>query len=192
MSEQEGTSGILLREVIVGNEHAPGEIFDRYVGRLVALVRRRVSSRLSQRVDPEDIAQSAFRSFFVRAKNGEYRWRRSGDLWRLLAKISLSKLRRQVEIHTAAKRAIAQESQNDFCIENQANRLPSVEEQAALLEEVEIAMQQCSATEREVLQLRLAGEGIESIANSINRSQRTVRRILKVCRETFEQRLLEK
>jgi RNA polymerase sigma-70 factor (ECF subfamily) len=189
----ENLSKQLLARFRDGDSQAAAEVFDRYVARLLSLARRRMSPRLQRRVDADDVVQSAMRSFFVRAANDDYVLQRAGDLWRLLAAITLSKLRRQVEVHTAAKRAVAKEAhsagddQDDLTAVAGHEPLPG--EEAALMEELQRVMQLSSPAQREALQLRLTGETIESIAQSMGRSQRTVRRLLQNSRQELERRL---
>jgi DNA-directed RNA polymerase specialized sigma24 family protein len=96
--ENEEVSGAdLLERWKSGDEAAAAEIFDQYLSRLTALARTRLSPKLARRVDPEDIVQSAYRSFFRHAQNDRYVLERSGDLWRLLAAIVMNKLHGQVE-----------------------------------------------------------------------------------------------
>ena len=105
----EPKSNELLNKYQAGQSEAAAAIFDRYVDRLIALARARIGPKLKRRVDPEDVVQSAYRSFFVHAKNQEYRLARSGDLWRLLASTTLNKLYGQIERQTAEKRSIDRE-----------------------------------------------------------------------------------
>src|SRR6516165_4467626 len=91
-----------------GNEGAARELFDTYVERLVALARRRISQRLAGRVDPEDIVQSVFRTFFHRAKEGQFRFEEQDDLCKLLMRITVHKTLRKVAFHKAAKRDLRQ------------------------------------------------------------------------------------
>ena len=65
-----------------------------------------VSSSLSSRVDPEDIVQSVFRTFFRRASEGQYQVPSGEELWKLLLAISLNKVRSVGQFHRAAKRDI--------------------------------------------------------------------------------------
>ena len=60
----------LFGRVCTGDEKAADDLFDRFVDRLTALARDRRSPKLARRVDPEDIVQSAFRSFFRNARGG--------------------------------------------------------------------------------------------------------------------------
>ena len=62
------TSLVLLERFRGGDDLAAAEIFDRYFQRLTALARSRLSPRLAQRTDPEDIVLSVYRSFFVDAR----------------------------------------------------------------------------------------------------------------------------
>ena len=48
-----------------GNQEAAEALFRRYVERLLALARGRMTSWLARRVDAEDVVQSAYRTFFV-------------------------------------------------------------------------------------------------------------------------------
>src|SRR5262252_1081762 len=52
-----------------GDEAASRELFDRYLARLTALARTRISPKLDTRFDADDVVMSAYRSFFVGLKN---------------------------------------------------------------------------------------------------------------------------
>ncbi|MFO0845256.1 MAG: hypothetical protein U0797_23215 [Gemmataceae bacterium] len=67
-----------------------------------------LSARLARHVDPEDVVQSAYRSFA--AREGRFTLSRGGDLWRLLVAITVHKVRRLAEHFAAAKRSAARES----------------------------------------------------------------------------------
>ena len=59
---------------------------------------------MAQRVDPEDIVQSVFRTFFRRATLGQYTVPEGEELWKLLLVIALNKVRATGSYHRAAKR----------------------------------------------------------------------------------------
>ena len=61
---------------------------------------------MRRRVEPEDVVQSVYRSFFQKAEADRYVLEKTGDLWKLLATITVSKVRGQVEFHTAQKRGV--------------------------------------------------------------------------------------
>src|SRR6266699_1837379 len=86
----------LLDQWRAGDERAAKELFDSYVERLMALARRRISQRLASRVDPEDIVQSVFRTFFGRLKAGQFEIADQDDLCKLLVQITVHKALLQI------------------------------------------------------------------------------------------------
>ncbi len=180
----------LLQNYQGGENEAATAIFDRYVKRLVALARSRMGPRLKRRVDPEDVVQSAYRSFFVHAKNEEYRLARSGDLWRLLASITLNKLYGQFEKQTAAKRSFKREEAADVPLADAIAPEPSAAEIVAISEQLNLVVDALSVDERTVLTARLQGQSISEIGKLIGKAERTVRRLLAQGKEQLEQQLL--
>jgi RNA polymerase sigma-70 factor (ECF subfamily) len=167
-----------------GDRAAANELFHRYADRIIALVRPRLSAKLSRRLDPEDVLQSAFRSFFVGARAGRYEIERGGDLWRLLVAITLHKLQAQAAHHSAGKRGIASEISfgseaglADLHPEALA-REPSPAEAALLADEVEQVMRLLPPADRRILELRLQGSDVYEIAKQTCRSVATVYRVL--------------
>ncbi len=102
-------SKVLVSRWRKGDQDAAKQLFDRYASRLVALARRQISQRLASRLDPEDVVQSVFRSFFGRVKAGKFRIEEQDDLGKLLVRITVNKTLRKVEYHRAAKRDPSQE-----------------------------------------------------------------------------------
>ena len=183
-------SKLLLSRFKAGDEDAAKAIFDRYLQRLLALTRQKMSTKLSRRLDPEDVVQSAYRSFFAHAKNGEFVLLRAGDLWRLLAAIAIHKLLGQAEMHSAERRNMSRESplaeHNELPVADQ----PRPDELAMIQDTLQRVMESLNQRERIVLEKRLSGETIESIANDLGRTQRTVRRMLESTRLRLEAELL--
>jgi eukaryotic-like serine/threonine-protein kinase len=171
-----------------GDERAAEALFEKYFSRLTALVRARLSIRLQSRLDADDVVQSTYRSFFVRAAAGQFELDASGDLWRLLARMALHKLSHQVGRHTAEKRAVSTEERLSDANEI-ASREPSPDEAAAVADELEFVMRSLNDTERRTLELRLQGELLEAIAAELGQSERTVRRTLARVREIMQKRL---
>jgi RNA polymerase sigma factor (sigma-70 family) len=180
-----------------GDEQAAGELFRRYAERLLALARSRLSTWLARHVDPEDVVQSAYRSFFTGARDGRFDLRRSGDLWRLLVAITLHKLQRQAERLTAAKRAVARErslQEEGGSMGLQAGLLarePTPAEAAALADTLEAVLRGLGPLERRMVELRLAGHALEEIADDVRRSERTVRRLLEQVKQRLRQECLD-
>jgi RNA polymerase sigma-70 factor (ECF subfamily) len=176
-----------------GDQLAADQLFRRYAEQLIALARTRLSSKLSQRVDPEDVVQSAYRSFFHGTKDGRYDIQRGGDLWQLLVVITLHKLQHQVRHNLAGKRSIHREQA--LGAENSSVGLqayvqahePSPVEALALAEELEQLMRKLPPLHRRMLELRLQGYSADEIATETQRCPGTVRRVLDRVKQDLEQ-----
>lgn len=184
-----GDSYDLLKQYRAGESEAAAAIFERYVDRLVALARKRLSARLSQRVDPEDVAQSAFRSFFLHAREGEFELRKAGDLWSLLAQIALHKLHRQVERHHAKRRTVARDAGSKGVAAAQEPE-PGPAEVVALVESLQRIFADLGDEPRYVLMETLRGKDVEQTSKSMKKSPRSVRRYLAEVRERIERELV--
>jgi RNA polymerase sigma-70 factor (ECF subfamily) len=197
MSQRRDISALTSAQLLAGHEAgdaaATNELYNRYVDQLIRLARRRLAPQLARRLDPEDVVQSAYRSFFAAAGEGRFVLERSGDLWRLLTSITLNKLYRQVERNTAQKRDVGQERRLttgdscDFAVQV-ASREPSAGEAAALTDEVELVMRDFEPLHREMIQMRLQGYLVEEIARETARTQRTVLRVLERVRQRLAER----
>lgn len=181
----------LLARYQAGDQAAADEIFRRYVGRLTVFARARLAPRVARRVDPEDVVLSAYRSFFIRARDGRLSFTRSGDLWRVLVAMTLNKVRRQVARHQAEKRAIRREEDILAEICEPHHRGPTPEHALAVADELEQIMAAVPPLKRRILELRLLDYEISEIAADIGRSERTVRRMLDDLQEFLKRRLLD-
>lgn len=176
-----------------GDQVAASELFRRYAGRLIALTRSRLSDKLASRVDPDDVVQSAYRSFFSNARDGRYDVQTGLDLWALLVTITLHKVQDQIERLSTQKRAIDREhtfGSEDSLHGLQAHVLagePSPVEAVALTDEVERVMRGLEPVQRRMLELRLQGYNVAEIASETQRSECTVRRFMKWIRQELQQ-----
>ena len=82
----------------------PDELDEQYRARLCRLVEREMNRRFRRKEDPEDVVQSAFRTFYRRNAQGEFHIDSSVDLWRLLETITRHKILKHVEKLGAGKR----------------------------------------------------------------------------------------
>ncbi|HUG18199.1 MAG TPA: ECF-type sigma factor [Planctomycetaceae bacterium] len=193
----EGESAKLFAEYLEGKSEAATLLFDRYVTRLVALAKSRLSPLLQARVDPEDVVQSAYRSFFCKAKERNFSLIRSGDLWRLLAAFTINKAKACVEKELAQQRDPHREEKSTALL-NAIQNEPSPEEAAILVEQLTLFMEGMKPRDRRILELRLQGETIDSIAVELGRSESdsdaapktlsaaTVRRVLRDSKAALE------
>jgi RNA polymerase sigma-70 factor (ECF subfamily) len=175
-----------------GNEDAARQLFDKYMERLVALARRRISQRMASRVDPEDIVQSVFRTFFGRLRAGQFEIEDQDDLCKLLMRITVHKTLRQVAFHRAAKRNPALEKgQQDVADDRILEVLdsePTPEATVAFVDQLEHFLARLRPEERQVLEMRLQGHSNEEIAAKLKiKHDRTIRRIVERIRGMAEQ-----
>jgi RNA polymerase sigma factor (sigma-70 family) len=170
-----------------GDERAAQVLVQRYMVRLTALARSRISRKLARRLDPEDVVLSAWRSFFVATGAGKLVAPDDDDLWPLLVTLTLRKLARQSARQGAKRRDVQTEESLDSVREWQAavSRDPSPEEAAILADEVEALMASLDDADREVLTRRLQGDDQATIAAAMNCSERTVRRSMQRARDAL-------
>jgi eukaryotic-like serine/threonine-protein kinase len=174
-------SADLLKLLAAGDENAAAAIFERYADRLTRLARSRLASRLAARVDAEDIVMSAYRSFFVAARQGRFELERGGDLWRLLVEVTLHKLYRSAAHHQAQRRSVEREhpiSPTDSRNIAVAHSEPTPDEALAAAEELEAVLARLPERGRQALELRLQAFELEEIAVRLACNERSVRRWL--------------
>src|SRR5262249_3548645 len=80
---------------------AAREVFQRYARPLLALARRQFGAGLRHKVDPEDVVQSAYKSFFWRCGEGNLEVGSWNGLWGLLTLITMRKCADRVEYYRA-------------------------------------------------------------------------------------------
>ncbi|MCA9125728.1 MAG: hypothetical protein KDB22_01540 [Planctomycetales bacterium] len=167
----------LLGRFRAGDDDAAHSLYMRYAKRLLALTHHRTSADLATRVDPEDIVQSVFRTFFRRASAGQYDIPEGEELWKLLLVIALNKVRAQGNFHRANRRDISrtQSLSVDSTSEQEDQRLA---EQILRMSIDEIAAQLPDSS-REIIRMRIEGYSIQEIADGSRRSKRTIERVLQ-------------
>lgn len=183
----------LFERVQQGDPQAATELFDNYVER----AHSRISKQLARRVDADDVVQSVFRTFFQRAKNGRFTLAESGDLWRLLAAITINKVNGQVKYHGAQKRDVRAEtsqttSESLMGLSPEAVAAdPSPLEAAVLEEELRGALEQLSDDQQKIACQWMEGDSMAEIAETNVCSERKVYRVRDRFREILHQRLAQ-
>jgi RNA polymerase sigma-70 factor (ECF subfamily) len=177
-----------------GDPQAAAEVFGRFSESLIRLARDRLSSKITGRVDAEDVVQSAYRSFFTTTRDGGYSFERWREVWLLLVAITMNKLRDQVKRHQADKRSVALEqhfaSEDSLLGLGAASlaREPSPVEALTLVDEVQLLLRPLDPLERRMVELRLQGNQLREIAVATESSVPTVRRVLDRVKEQLRQR----
>jgi RNA polymerase sigma-70 factor (ECF subfamily) len=179
----------LLNRFRQGDREAAAQLYQRYADRLRALTRRKSSTALACRLDPDDIVQSVFRNFFHAARDGGYEVPPGEDLWKLLLVIALNKIRARGTFHRAAKRDVRRtrriEGLDPYTL---AKENPHGQAGQTLLRLVaEEALGRLPSLQRTIVKLRVEGYQVHEIAKLTGRSLRTVERTLQNCRKHLAQ-----
>ena len=183
----------LLNKWRQGDQQAAENLHRRYAQRLCRLADRRVAGTLKRRFDAEDAVQSAFRTFFRRAANGQYQVDHSGEIWNLLLKITLNKIRHKAERENAAKRNVRAEfhpASDGFAAEVLAHE-PTPDEAVELEDELAQVLQDLGEDDPEIVRFALEGFSTSEIAERACCSRWTVRRVLNRVGGQLEKRLAE-
>jgi RNA polymerase sigma-70 factor (ECF subfamily) len=158
-------------------------LYQRYSGRIAALVRSNLSRGLSRRVDADDIVQSVFRRLFRAASQGQYSLPSGEELWDLLVVMTLNRLRSEETFHRADKRDLRLTVSLDVGLEPGPDGEPGGALYTFLAVAVDEAIGLLPEHYRQVVRLRMEGYEVAEIAGRTSRSKRTVERMLQEVRE---------
>jgi RNA polymerase sigma-70 factor, ECF subfamily len=145
-----------------GDQDAAAEVFHRFAAQIMALARARLQERLRSKIDPEDILQSVFRSFFTRQRDGRLDIENWEHLWAVLMVMTLRKCGRATEYYGAARRDIHREVGLEPIPGAQGHerlfaREPTPCEAAMLLETLQRLLSGLPRDDREIIVLHLQG-----------------------------------
>jgi RNA polymerase sigma-70 factor (ECF subfamily) len=192
MSDELPSDHSLLLRYRRGQDDAPTLLYLRYAERLRALAAAQRSPGLAARVDPEDIVQSVFRTFFRRAAEGQYDVPEGEEIWKLLLVIGLHKIRALGAFHRAARRDVRLTAGGDV-YDRAIDSEPGKNE--AALEVLRLVIDEVLAAlppnHRPIIELRIEGHEVAEIAQRVQRSKRTVERVLQDFRERLDAQIRE-
>jgi RNA polymerase sigma-70 factor (ECF subfamily) len=170
----------LMRRLEAGDTEAAALVYGRFARRLIGLAHRELAQRLRRKVDPDDVVQSVFRTFFRRAAERAFDLDGEDALWALLAEITLRKCGRWSRHFAARKRAgdlqaapIAGVAPDN---EPADAREPSPADAAMLLDLLDHLLRGLGEQEQLVCEMRLQGHEAEAIAARAGCSTATVYR----------------
>ena len=173
------------------DDAAAQELFGRFAHQLIALALRHIDAGLRHKVDPEDVVQSAYKSFFVRYGAGNLDVVNWNSLWGLLTLITVRKCAERAAYHRAARRDAAREvapPRGDEATPwlDPLGREPTPLEAAVLSETVEQLLASLDEEERPILELSLQGYTTREISERLGRAERTVRLLRESVRHRLE------
>jgi RNA polymerase sigma factor (sigma-70 family) len=186
-----------LERLAQGDEEAARQIWMRYSQQMLALARKRLGTAERRAADEEDVALSAFHSLCHRLKEGQFPELKDREsLWKLLTTIiarkAAAELRRNFcqkrgggQVHGESTFFQADETVNDFGIDNIAGLDPTPEFAAEMMEQCSNLLARLPDDCRQVALLKLDGYSNEEIAGRLGVALRTVERNLASIRSTW-------
>jgi RNA polymerase sigma-70 factor (ECF subfamily) len=187
MADDTPSDRSLLLRFRRGQDDGPTLLYLRYAGRLRALAAAQSAPGLAARVDPEDIVQSVFRTFFRRAAGGQYDVPQGEEIWKLLLVIALHKIRNAGEFHRAARRDVRQTAGGaafDRAVESARGRDESALTVLRLV--IDEILEALPPGHRPIIERRIEGYEVAEIAEQLQRSKRTVERVLQEFRRKLD------
>ncbi len=179
-------------ELQAGNRQAARELWERYYRRLVGFARKKLNARYTGTItDEDDVALSAFASFYRAAEQGRFpRLADGNDLWRLLIAITQRKINRQVRReNTQKRRRQSNDAIHDLLpinLEAIAGTDPTPEFCVVVVESLQELLDQLSdATLRRLALMKMEGYTNEEISGQLNCSLSTVERKLRRIRHEW-------
>ncbi len=183
--DAEPSDGVLLRRYQNRDLDAATQLYVRYAHRLRKLAQAQCSASLARKVEPDDIVQSVFGSFFRRAAQGQYSVPDGNELWNLLLVIALNKIRAKGAYYGAAKRD-ARRTTDLASLERVFEPTRRGNDDIAytfLKLVINESMKSCSAQQKQIIGLRIDGWEVAEIAEQTGASVRSVERCLQHFRE---------
>ncbi len=200
MSDDEVTAW--LSGLVAGNTQAQSAVWERYFEQLIRLAHRKLVGMPRSAADEEDVALSAFHSFFRGVQAGRFpKLDDRHDLWKILVTITVRKAAAQ------RKRSMAQKRGGGRIREIAASQRPADSGDSSQLSSflgheatpdaaamvAETVCQMIEQLDDEALQriacLKMEGYTNEEIAQKLDRTTRTIERKLERIRRTWSRQL---
>jgi DNA-directed RNA polymerase specialized sigma24 family protein len=187
----DGSITRLIARIKEGDRAASQRIWDEYFQRLVALARSRLRSTPCRAADEEDVALSAFDSFFRRAERGQFPCLDDrDDLWQLLfvltARKAIDLARLEGRVSRGASRVRALTDLDGLDLDVALGREPTPELAAQAADEYRRLLDALGDDGlREVARRKMEGDSNAEIARRLGVIEKTVERKLRRIRKIW-------
>ncbi len=196
MASSAGSDTDWIRQLEAGDPIAARELWQRYYHRLVPLARSKLRGAPRRAADEEDVALSAFDSFFRGAEQGRFpQLADRHDLWQILVVVTARKAANLIRHEHRQKRdagrmqsyAVATDSDDAPPLADIIGREPTPEFAAQVADEVRRLLDKLKDEElRSVALWKMEGYTNDEIAAKLGCVPRTVERKLRVIRGEWE------
>lgn len=169
-----------------GDAAAASHLWERYFPQLVQQARRRMPKMLKSTYDEEDAALSTFHLLCRKLQEGRYN-NLAGrqELWQLMLTVLIRKIGRRAKYQAAAKRFESQLSHGIYSVED----LPATTAEDISQECFELIASLKDPHLEQVAMLKFQGYTNDEIAVQLNRTRRTIQRMLNLIREIWQEDL---
>jgi RNA polymerase sigma-70 factor (ECF subfamily) len=173
------------------DDAAAQQLFGRFTHQLIALALQHIHAGLRHKVDPEDVVQSVYKSFFFRYGDDNLDLVNWNSLWGLLTLITVRKCAERAAYHRAERRDASREvppprRDEEASWQEPLGREPTPLEAAMLSETVEQLFAGLDEEERPILELSLQGYTTREISERLGRAERSVRLLREGIRHRLE------
>lgn len=192
--EAEESVSVWMEQLKAGDAAAAQLLWDRYFVQLVGVARKRMYGAARALADEEDVALSAFKSFFLAAEKGRFpKLDDRDDLWKVLVVIAERKALNLMRDQRRLKRggsaaAIGGQADGSDLVANVPGREPTPFFAALMVEECNRLLATLdNETLRQLALDKMEGYSNEEIAKRRSLALRTVERKLGLIRRLWEE-----
>ena len=181
----------LIHGLRSGDNDACTAFWNQYGPLLESVAERQLSDRVKRRVGSDDVVQSACRTFLRRVSEGQFDLPDAEALWRLICSITLTKARRVARDQMRQKRGMDREQPIDVGDDGQSpagnldGGFATPLDVAQVADQMQAILSGLGKQEARILDLKLQQHTNDDIAEKLNCSERTVRRVLKRLQERW-------
>jgi len=187
---------VWIEKLAAGDERAPEVIWNNYFEKIQRYARRRLKEMPRRAADEQDIALSAFNSFFQAAKADRFpKLHDRDDLWKILITITARKATAQQRRHFAEKRGGGRVNGESILMDATGKneglgQFLGNEPTPQLVAEMEEQYERLISSLNDdllksIVEQKFQGYSNEEIADSIGRNVRTVERKLALVRDIW-------
>ncbi len=182
----EASVTLWINAVRQGDVVAAEKLWQRYFSQLMSQARQRMSNLNRGTYDEEDAALSTFQIVFAKLQSGHYaNLSDRNELWQLMLTILVRKISRRFKYQQALKRRSAQDHTPSSIIE----AWPDGAEQQISSEFYDLIASLGDPHLEKVALLRFEGYTNDEIAIQLNRTRRTIQRMLNLIRTLWLEKL---
>lgn len=176
-----------LDRFLAGDETVAVEIYERYQRRMLALADRKIGPHLRQKIQPESIVVTVFRSVMMGLAAGKYQLPENGSLWNLMAYLTNRKILKRNDVVKSVKRGgrVEMHGQPPNGLVESASREPTPDEAAAFAEQLQVIRSRLKPDTFAVLEMLMDDYKIGEIAERQQVSRWSIRRRLDGIKNVF-------